>query len=292
MRKCQIKPINSSRKSTSFHPTIDCFLQSHPKIENLRPLCSGHVLQDAEEYDKVSSSGGIGERYSEDSTQSSREAIFLWKGKALQDEPLLGIVYLSKGFVVRMLLRLALANSAHFNKILHVINGYFQSVRIKEEDKAKERWIRKTYFLLPFPISLKLSLKEWGSGTQDKSVSFKGSSLYIKYNIRRGVTGIGFSIQRITYIGPIGFAGQEGVSEGGLQWLERGGPGLEGLEQFADLEIESGVVAAIAIEGVLGADGTALEQHTRDFEMAGKAGIVERHRVPLIPCIHVHTALQ
>lgn len=90
--------------------------------------------------------------------------------------------------------------------------------------------------------------------------------------------------------GPIGPAGQESVPESGLQGAQRRGPGLEGLQELADLQIEGGVVAAVAVEGVLGADGAALEEHAGGVEVARQARVVERHRVPLVTRVHVHHA--
>lgn len=99
-------------------------------------------------------------------------------------------------------------------------------------------------------------------------------------------------VELVIQIGAIGFAGQESVSQGGLQGLERRGSSLEGLKQFADLEIEGSVVAAVAIKGMLGADGAALEQHTGGVKMAGEAGVVDGDGVPLVPGVDVDTGVQ
>lgn len=74
--------------------------------------------------------------------------------------------------------------------------------------------------------------------------------------------------------------------------MEGRGASLEGLEQFADLEIESGVVAAVAVKGVLVADGAALEQHTGGVEMAGEAGVVDGDGVPLVAGVDVDARVQ
>lgn len=92
--------------------------------------------------------------------------------------------------------------------------------------------------------------------------------------------------------GVVGFAGEESIAEGGLQGLKRRRAGLEGLEQFTDLEIEGGVVAAVAVEGVLGADGADLEEHPGGVEMAGEAGVVEGDGVPLVASIDVEAGVE
>lgn len=64
--------------------------------------------------------------------------------------------------------------------------------------------------------------------------------------------------------------------------MERRRAGLKGLEQLAHFEIEGGVVAAVAVEGMLGADGSALEEHPGGIEMAGEASVVEGDGIPLV----------
>lgn len=93
-------------------------------------------------------------------------------------------------------------------------------------------------------------------------------------------------------VGVVGFAREESVSKGGLQRLERRRPGLEGLEQLPYLKSEGGVVAAVAIEGMLGADGAALEEHPDGVEMTGEAGVVEGDGVPLVAGVDVDAGLQ
>ena len=93
-------------------------------------------------------------------------------------------------------------------------------------------------------------------------------------------------------VGAVGGGGEEGVAEGGLQGEQGRGAGLEGLEELADLEVEGGVVAAVAVEGVLGADGAALEEHAGGVEVAGEAGVVEGNGVPLVAGVDVHPRLQ
>lgn len=90
----------------------------------------------------------------------------------------------------------------------------------------------------------------------------------------------------------VGGAGEEGVTQGGLQGVQGRRASLEGLEEFADLEVECGVVAAVAVEGVFGADGATLKEHACGVEVAGEAGVVECHRVPLVARVHVHPRLQ
>nr|GLL41521.1 hypothetical protein Itr_chr12CG10580 [Ipomoea trifida] len=60
------------------------------------------------------------------------------------------------------------------------------------------------------------------------------------------------------------------TNQSGLQGSERGRASLEGLEKLADLEIEGGVVATIAVKGVLGANGAAFKEHP------GGIGVRER----------------
>lgn len=51
-------------------------------------------------------------------------------------------------------------------------------------------------------------------------------------------------------------------------------------------------MAAVAIEGMLGADGAALEEHPDGVEMTGEAGVVEGDGVPLVAGVDVDAGLQ
>lgn len=87
-------------------------------------------------------------------------------------------------------------------------------------------------------------------------------------------------------------AGEERVPKCCGQRGERRRSGLEGLEEAPHAEVERGVVAAVPIEGALGADGAGLEKHASRLDVAGEARIVERDGVPGVAGVHVHAGVQ
>ena len=88
----------------------------------------------------------------------------------------------------------------------------------------------------------------------------------------------------------ISMRGKEGIPKGRLKRAEGRRTGLEGLEELSDLQIEGGVVAAVAVEGVFGADGAGLEEEAGGVEVAGEAGVVEGDGVPMVAGVDVDGA--
>lgn len=85
----------------------------------------------------------------------------------------------------------------------------------------------------------------------------------------------------------IGGAGEESVAEGGGERGEGRRAGLVELEELANGEVEGGIVAAVAVEGVLGADGAAVEEEAGSGEVAGEAGVVQGGGVPGVAAVDV-----
>jgi hypothetical protein len=90
----------------------------------------------------------------------------------------------------------------------------------------------------------------------------------------------------------VDFAAEEDIAEGALEGRQGRGAGLKGLEEPPDLEIERRIVATIPIEGVLGTDCPALQEHPGCVQVAGEAGVVESHGVPRVPRIDVDAQFQ
>ena len=107
-----------------------------------------------------------------------------------------------------------------------------------------------------------------------------------------GSFGAGAPLEHLEEGGAVGGAGEERRPERGGQRRERRRPGLERLEQPAEAQVERGVVAAVAVEGALGADGAGLEQHPRGLGVAREAGVVERDGVPAVARVDIGAGLE
>ncbi|KAK4838801.1 hypothetical protein QYF36_016511 [Acer negundo] len=71
-------------------------------------------------------------------------------------------------------------------------------------------------------------------------------------------------------------------------WSERQCPSFKGLQKLPDLQIKGGVLAPVAVEGVLRANRAALEQHFGGVNLTAKVGVVERDRVPIVTSVDVN----
>uniref|UniRef100_A0A7C8Z2F4 Uncharacterized protein n=1 Tax=Opuntia streptacantha TaxID=393608 RepID=A0A7C8Z2F4_OPUST len=97
---------------------------------------------------------------------------------------------------------------------------------------------------------------------------------------------------RLFQVDTVRLTPEEGLPQSGLQWGKRGRTGLKCLEELPDLQIKRSIVAAVTVEGMLRANGTALEQHSGSVKVTSQASIVEGDRVPLVSSVDVDTGFQ
>lgn len=102
----------------------------------------------------------------------------------------------------------------------------------------------------------------------------------------------GASLEHVEEGGAVGGAGEERRPERGRERRKRRRPGLERLEQPAEAKVERGVVAPVAIEGALGADGAGLEQHPRGLGVACEASVVECDGIPAVARVDISAGLE
>ena len=79
---------------------------------------------------------------------------------------------------------------------------------------------------------------------------------------------------RLLQVNLVRLTPEEGLPQSRLKWGKRGRAGLKCLEELPHLQIKRSIVAAVTIEGMLRADGTALEQHSGSVKVTSQASVI------------------